>query len=295
MKLLKCMGNQGLVSQLHTGQIIIGKEGERLLRKLDFYTAFVAPVDYDVVNSADAKRVGMVQSMPEVGYQMILAGRRWIVDRVDEKSRKIFVTRIATGGSIAFASEVPEDEAMVLKLLTWLMIRKYDSFFSENLYSFRPHYGAKHALRRLLDDPESSQYHSYKLDVRNYFNSIDVSMLLPILEGLLVDDKPLYKFLSGLLLDPRVIDEGNMVEEQKGGMAGMPFAVFLANVFLTPLDRKFEQMPGVIYCRYSDDVVIFSKDKDILEAAKLSSGISTGNSTHPKATARSTGRGGTFR
>lgn len=78
-------------------------------------------------------------------------------------------------------------------------------------------------------------------------------------------------------------------------MAGMPFAVFLANVFLTPLDRKFEQMPGVIYCRYSDDVVIFSKDKDILEAAKLSSGISTGNSTHPKATARSTGRGGTFR
>lgn len=186
-------------------------------------------------------------------------------------------------------------EAMVLKLLTWLMIRKYDSFFSENLYSFRPHYGAKHALRRLLDDPESSQYHSYKLDIRNYFNSIDVSMLLPILEGLLVDDKPLCKFLSGLLLDPRVIDEGNMVEEQKGAMAGMPFAVFLPNVFLTPLDRKFEQMPGVIYCRYSDDVVIFSKDKDILEAAKLSSGISTGNSTHPKATARSTGRGGTFR
>ena len=83
MKLLRCMGNRGVISQLNTGQIIIGKEGERLLRKLDFYTAFVAPVDYDVINSADAKRVGMLQSIPETGCQLILAGRRWVVDRVD--------------------------------------------------------------------------------------------------------------------------------------------------------------------------------------------------------------------
>ena len=48
----------------------------------------------------------------------------------------------------------------------------------------------------------------------------------------------------------------------------MPCAVFLANVYLTPLDRMFEQMPGVIYCRYSDDIVIFSEDKEALENAK---------------------------
>ena len=51
---------------------------------------------------------------------------------------------------------LPEDEAIVLKLLTWLMIRKYDSLFSDNLYSFRPGYGVKHALKRILNDPESS-------------------------------------------------------------------------------------------------------------------------------------------
>ena len=98
--LLKCMGKQGLISQLNTGEIIIGKEGERLLRRLDFYTAFVAPVDYDVINNEDFKRVGMVQTMPDVKAQLILAGRRWIVDRVDEKSRKIYVSRIKTGGAI---------------------------------------------------------------------------------------------------------------------------------------------------------------------------------------------------
>ena len=164
---------------------------------------------------------------------------------------------------------LPEDEAMVLKLLTWLMIRKYDSFFSNNLYSFRPGYGVKHALKRILNDPESSQYYSYKLDVRNYFNSIDVDLLMPILKELFSDDMPLYKFLAQQLSDQRVMDEGELIEEKKGVMAGMPYAVFLANVFLTPLDRMFEQIPGVVYCRYSDDIILFSKDKETLDQAKV--------------------------
>lgn len=163
---------------------------------------------------------------------------------------------------------LPEDETTFLKMLTWLMIRKYDYFFSDNLYSFRPGYGVKNALNRVLSDPKASGYYSYKLDVRNYFNSIDVSLLLPILEGMLADDKPLCRFLSGLLTDPRVIDDGCLIEEKKGVMAGMPYAVFLANVFLTPLDRMFEKMPGVVYCRYSDDIVIFSEDKEILDKAR---------------------------
>ena len=163
---------------------------------------------------------------------------------------------------------LPEDEAMVLKLLTWLMIRKYDSFFSDNLYSFRPGYGVKHALKRVLSDPESSQYYSYKLDIRNYFNSIDIDLLMPILKRLFSNDPPLYEFLAHQLSDQHVIDEGELLEEHKGVMAGMPYAVFLANVFLTPLDRMFEGVPGVVYCRYSDDIVIFSKDKETLNKAK---------------------------
>ena len=129
MKLLKCMGNQGLISQLNTGQIIVGKEGEKLLRKIDFYTAFVAPVDYDVINSGDAKRVGMVQSIPEVGHQMILAGRRWIVDRIDDKTKKIYVTRIKTGGSVTFVSEVPEVDELITRKMR-------DIYMSDVMYPY---------------------------------------------------------------------------------------------------------------------------------------------------------------
>lgn len=164
---------------------------------------------------------------------------------------------------------LPEDETMVLKLLTWLMIRKYDTMLSDNLYSFRPNYSAKDALRRLQTLPDICEYYSYKLDVSNYFNSIDVELLLPMLEDLFTEDKQLYDFFTSMLKDPRVMDEGHFIEEQKGVMAGMPYAVFFANVFLTKVDRQFENIPGFIYCRYSDDIIIFTKDKQILEDAKL--------------------------
>lgn len=129
MELLRCMGKQGLLSQMNTGEIIIGKEGERLLGRLDFYTAFVAPVDYDVISNDDGKRIGMIQSLPEVKQQIILAGKRWVVTRVDGKSKNIYVSRIKSGGGIFFSSEVPEiDEIITLKMR--------DIYMSDEVYPY---------------------------------------------------------------------------------------------------------------------------------------------------------------
>lgn len=164
---------------------------------------------------------------------------------------------------------LPEDEAMVLKLLTWLMLRKYNSYFSDNLYSFRPAYGAKDALKKLTRNPEISNCYSYKLDVSNYFNSIDIDLLLPVLKQLFADDKPLYDFFESQFSDLRAFDNGEIIKEQKGVMAGMPYAGFSANVFLTSLDREFEKIPDILYCRYSDDIIIFANDKEILDDAKV--------------------------
>ena len=178
--------------------------------------------------------------------------------------------RIAKSGSSKkrVVYSLPEDETMVLKLLTWMMIRKYDVCLPENLYSFRPNYGTKDALRKLVSMPDISEYYSYKLDVRNYFNSIDIDLLLPHLKSLFADDEPLYDFIASQLSDPRAMDEGVLIEERKGAMAGMPYAVFLANAYLMQLDWKFSATPGLIYCRYSDDIIIFSKDKSLLDDAK---------------------------
>ena len=48
----------------------------------------------------------------------------------------------------------PPAENMVLKLLTWLLLRTYDSLFADGLYSFRPGRSAKDAVRKLTHTKE---------------------------------------------------------------------------------------------------------------------------------------------
>jgi hypothetical protein len=157
LDLLKCMGKRGLLSQLNTGEIIVGKEGERLLRRLDFYTAFVAPVDYDVISNDDGKRIGMIQSLPEVKQQIILAGKRWVVNRVDEKTKNIYVSRIKSGGGISFSSEIPEiDEIITLKMR--------DIYMSDDVYPYLDKVSESH--QELLKARE--HFNEYKLNMRFY-------------------------------------------------------------------------------------------------------------------------------
>ena len=154
----------------------------------------------------------------------------------------------------------PPDENTVLKLLTWLMLRKYDALFARNLYSFRPGKTAKDAVRDLLKTGTVMQMYSYKVDVHDYFNSVPVGRLLPMLRSALADDEGLYVFLSSLLSEPCVSDRGRIVTECKGIMAGTPLSSFYANLYLSGLDRHFEES-GEIYARYSDDIIVFSSDE----------------------------------
>ena len=81
---------------------------------------------------------------------------------------------------------------------------------------------------------------SYKADISNYFNSIPVDRLLPLLEKALSREPDLYRFIASLLLDPVVIDNGKPIEEaEKGIMAGSPISTFLAKLYLAELDALF--------------------------------------------------------
>ena len=227
---------------------------------IDFYERKVDPAFFRISDAKDLfQYVRQKRYLPVV--ERIMTGKGLSIP---------MKKRVAKSGSPKkrVVYSLPEDETMVLKLLTWMMIRKYDACLPNNLYSFRPHYGAKDALKKLVSISDISEYYSYKLDVRNYFNSIDVDLLLPQLISLFADDVHLYNFIASQLTDLRVLDEGILIEERKGAMAGMPYAVFLANVYLAQLDRKFAAFPGLIYCRYSDDIIMFAKDKLLLDEAK---------------------------
>jgi len=158
----------------------------------------------------------------------------------------------------------PKAENIVLKLLTYLLLRKYNSLFTPDLYSFRPGLTAKDAVRHLLKTPGLSGMYSYKADVSNYFNSVPIPKLVPMLEKAFSDDPELFAFLRGLLEETRAVDGGVIVEEPKGIMAGTPIASFCANLYLDGLDRWFYERK-IPYARYSDDIIILAPTREETE------------------------------
>lgn len=155
----------------------------------------------------------------------------------------------------------PGNESTVLKLLTYLMLRKYDGIFQKGLYSFRPGRTAKDAVKALLRVDGLTDMHVYKADIHDYFNSIPVEKLLPMLKDTLADDPLLYDFLASLLTEEKADFRGHIVSEPKGIMAGTPLSSFYANLFLNELDRHFDEL-GIVYARYSDDIILFAKTEE---------------------------------
>lgn len=109
LELLKSLGTNKVVDQTHNGQIVIGLEGERIVRKIDFYTAFPTPIDYTLINKTNSKRLGTIQFLPKIDDVLIFAGRRWSVDSINEdltkKDNNIYVSQIKHGGAISFSGD----------------------------------------------------------------------------------------------------------------------------------------------------------------------------------------------
>lgn len=162
------------------------------------------------------------------------------------------------------------DEGIFLKFIAFNLFC-YDGFFSKNCYAFRRGYGARDALQRLRRDPSIPKKYCLKVDISNYFNSIDVNILLEKLNFVQQDDPMLYNMFRRILSEKRVrtdnthhaskgafeSNDTNIIIDEHGAMAGTPISPFFANVYLSELDYLFEEM-NVTYMRYSDDILMFA-------------------------------------
>ena len=149
-----------------------------------------------------------------------------------------------------------KDETWVLKLLAYLLY-KYDDRISASCYSFRKNKTSKSAFDAILKIRDLDDRYVLKLDIHDYFNSIDADELLRILEEIISDDKELLELLRNLLKQDRCYSGDELIEEKRGAMAGVPLASFFANVYLLSLDETFAKK-GIPYFRYSDDIIIFA-------------------------------------
>lgn len=238
MSLLSCLSNQSVWIQYFEYKVQNGHLGEDETQDLFL---FIRNQEYiDILN--------------KIAEEGLSTPCKKQIQKIDSTKKRIVYT-------------FPKEENYILKLLTYLLIRVYDGAFSPNLYSFRANYSIKQAFQHILSTSNIDQYYTYKVDISDYFNSIDLDILLPSLHKVLSNDLALYEFIEAILKNPFVVENGEIKQEKKGVMAGCPIAAFLANVYLSDLDKMFAE-EEIIYCRYSDDIIIFTKNKEAQERIK---------------------------
>ncbi|MFR9546396.1 MAG: DEAD/DEAH box helicase [Rikenellaceae bacterium] len=117
LELLKALGKKGVISQLSSGQIVIGKYGENIVGRIDFYVVFTTPFEFDVVNKATSKRLGSIVPNPKLstGSAIIIAGRRWIIDSINMQSKIFYVSNADNGGRTLFGGESIEVDRIIAK------------------------------------------------------------------------------------------------------------------------------------------------------------------------------------
>lgn len=97
-QLLKKMASDELLTQLSSGELVLGLQGERLVSHYSFYAVFKTPEEYRIV--ANGKTLGAlpIDTMVLVDQHIIFNGKRWQVIDVNTESKVILVKQ-AQGGN----------------------------------------------------------------------------------------------------------------------------------------------------------------------------------------------------
>lgn len=91
------MGGSELITQLGSGELVLGVLGERITGHYSFYAVFKTPEEFRIVSGTKTLGTLPVDSLVLVGQHIIFGGKRWIVKDIDSDKKTIYVER-AKGG-----------------------------------------------------------------------------------------------------------------------------------------------------------------------------------------------------
>jgi RNA-directed DNA polymerase len=132
--------------------------------------------------------------------------------------------------------------------------------FAEPSYGFRPHRGAKDALRRVDQLLKAGKVWVVDADLKGYFDTIPQTPLMALVEEHIADGRVLE--LMGKMLQQGVMESAKGWQPtEKGTPQGAVISPLLANLYLNPLDHLMVRM-GKEMVRYADDFVILCASQE---------------------------------
>lgn len=153
-------------------------------------------------------------------------------------------------------------DRMILYAIHTALSPYYESRFSRHSYGFRKNSNCQDALQTCLNYINQGYDFVIDLDIRNFFDNIDHSLLLQRLQEDISDSCLLN--LIRKYLKTKVQCGRHIYQNFRGLPQGSAISPLLANVFLDSFDHRLER-ELIKFVRYADDIVIFCKTKEEAE------------------------------
>lgn len=157
-------------------------------------------------------------------------------------------------------------DKVVQQAIAIVLGARFNGNFLPCCYAYRNKMSAQTAANKAGQCIKEGNLWHLKMDVENFFDSIDHLILLGLIEKE-VDEKPVVRLISKLL-KTKIFKEMGLFDNLTGSQQGSGLSPLLSNIYLHPLDvvmwREFKDK----YIRYSDDIAVFCNEKETLEKAR---------------------------
>lgn len=155
-------------------------------------------------------------------------------------------------------------DRIVQKAFLMVLEPIFEADFSESSYGFRPKRSAHDAIRKIYKYLNWGCEEIYDVDIERYFDTVEHWKLMRLLAKRILDGRILH--IIKQWLSSGYVENGNYQQNKRGTPQGGVISPLLANIYLNPLDKAFEQggikniSKGSIHLvRYADDIIILAQ------------------------------------
>lgn len=103
--LLREMGKKRLITQMSSGELVLGEAGEALVSHYSFYAVFKTPEEFRIVFQGRDLGTLPLHSMVMSGQHIVFGGRRWEIVSIDEQKKVIEVAAAEGGRPPSFSGD----------------------------------------------------------------------------------------------------------------------------------------------------------------------------------------------
>ena len=158
-------------------------------------------------------------------------------------------------------------DRLALSLLLEIIKPTFAHILSPKCFHMQGPNGSKPALRLTEKALKTGKYrYIIRADIRSYYASISRAILVQQIKAFFKDPR-LIRYLEHIITSA-LDDDAVLFLPTEGIPIRSSLSPFFGALYLTPLDRIFENRTGIFYLRYMDDIVILAQTKRQFVAAK---------------------------